>query len=245
MNNKRATQNCANKIKFIFNNFSNIFSFFGNFFIPFTTFRHSKTMHTFTFMFLILVAAVDVDGLTRTVAKSLSRATFLKMSGGVLIPLKPVLIPLKPANAIDFTPIDKLTPGSKVDALDRLNMYRTELCVLCRDFDFIKKGGGDEIRRWVGTVNTQHLYGVNPTLKYLQGEATDIVTYTESMDEFRSLLTSADTAAYSSLFVEFSAAKGTADEYLNIAKGDLIAAQRELDIMFKELELDTPRRSCL
>ena len=137
-------------------------------------------MHSFTFMFLILVA-VDVDGLTRT---EISRATFLKMSGGVLIPLKPVLIPLKPANAIDFTPIDKLTPGSKVDALDRLNMYRTELCVLCRDFDFIKKGGGDEIRRWVGTVNTQHLYGVNPTLKYLQGEATDIVPTPKAWTSF-------------------------------------------------------------
>ena len=179
MNNKRATQTCAKQNQIFSTKFSNFLIFLG-FLIPFTTFRHSKTMHSFTFMFLILVA-VDVDGLTRT---EISRATFLKMSGGVLIPLKPVLIPLKPANAIDFTPIDKLTPGSKVDALDRLNMYRTELCVLCRDFDFIKKGGGDEIRRWVGTVNTQHLYGVNPTLKYLQGEATDIVPTPKAWTSF-------------------------------------------------------------
>ena len=48
------------------------------------------------------------------------------------------------------------------------------------------RGGGDNIRRYLGTVGTTSpLYGIKTVFKYLQEDAGDIVEFTENMNEVR------------------------------------------------------------
>ena len=47
------------------------------------------------------------------------------------------------------------TPGTKMNASDgkvRFALARKDIQHLLENYDEIKKGGGDEVRRWLGTV---------------------------------------------------------------------------------------------
>jgi hypothetical protein len=104
--------------------------------------------------------------------------------------------------------------------------------------DVVKSGGGDNVRRYLGTVGlTSAMYGIMKVMKDLQPEALDIVEYTEAMDEFDSSLRAADTACYSANFVEYSAAKTKPEKFF---KDALIESKRMLnsmDAMASELNL--------
>jgi hypothetical protein len=123
-------------------------------------------------------------------------------------------------------------------ALERFRLGRKDLVDLLENYDSIMAGGGDSVRRYLGTVGLNSgLYGITKVLKSLQEEAEDIVEYTENMNEFNAYLNAADTACYSSNFVEHSSAKGTPAGYLRDAKGDAKNMLVYLDRMAKELNL--------
>jgi len=123
-------------------------------------------------------------------------------------------------------------------ALERFRLGRKDLIDLLDNYDSIMAGGGDSVRRYLGTVGLNSgLYGITKVLKSLQEEAEDIVEYTENMNEFNAYLNAADTACYSSNFVEHSSAKGTPEGYLRDAKGDAKNMLVYLDRMAKELNL--------
>lgn len=98
---------------------------------------------------------------------------------------------------------------------------RRTLDELINNYDVISRDGGDNVRRYLGTVGTTSaLYGIDKVLKELLSEAEDIVEYSENMEEFVYYLKAADTACYSANFVEFSAAKTKPEKFLNDAKSD-------------------------
>ena len=129
-------------------------------------------------------------------------------------------------------------PLEKDFAFERFKLARKDLEGLLNDYDNISQGGGDNVRRYLGTVGvTSGMYGITKVLKELQEEADDIVEYTENMNEFDSYLRAADTACYSANFVEFSAAKTKPEKFLEDAKMDSKNMLKAMERMAAELKL--------
>lgn len=149
------------------------------------------------------------------------------------------------ASAVVMTPEgggNVFQPGAKLsadDAKKRLLLARTDICYLLDHYSEIsEEGGGDAVRRYLGTVGvTSGMYGILKVLKGLQEEAEDIVEYTETMDEFNAYLYQAEGAAYQSLFVEHSSAKGTPESLLATAKQDIVQMKKYMDLMATQLGL--------
>ena len=132
-------------------------------------------------------------------------------------------------------------PGQKLsteDAKKRFILARQDVKYLLDNYPEVSKGGGDAVRRYLGTVGvTSGMYGISKVLKKLQEEADDIVEYTETMEEFNAYLYQAEGAAYQSLFVEHSSAKGTPESLLATAKQDVIKMVKFMDQMGVQLSL--------
>ncbi|GMI45807.1 hypothetical protein TrCOL_g10951 [Triparma columacea] len=157
----------------------------------------------------------------------------------------PILIPVLLTNptpakaAYDVSVTNKaisIKPKSSEEARKRFQEARTSINYLLQNYDTICEGGGDNIRRYLGTVGTSSpLYGIKSVFKYLQEESEDIVEFTENMNEFDRNLTGADGQAYSSMFVEFSAAKGTTKDYYKEAFKEVQMMKKAIDNMNAEL----------
>lgn len=120
----------------------------------------------------------------------------------------------------------------------RFQDARSTMVDLVNNYDSISKLGGDNVRRYLGTVGTASaMYGIEKVLKDLQNEANDIVVYTENMDDFSYYLRAADTAVYSANFVEFSAAKTKPEKFFDDAKSDCKNLLLHMDNMANELNL--------
>lgn len=126
----------------------------------------------------------------------------------------------------------------KDKAIERFKMARDDLTGLLKNYDEISAEGGDNIRRYLGTVGvTSGMYGITKVMKELQDEAEDIVEYVEDMNEFNAFLNQADTACYSANFVEFSAAKTKPEEFYRNAKTDIQQMEKLMSAMARELGL--------
>jgi len=123
-------------------------------------------------------------------------------------------------------------------AKTRFVQARKDLQYLLDNYDEIQKGGGDNIRRYLGTVGvTSAMYGISKVMKELQEEANDIVEYTENMNEFDAYLRAADTACYSANFVEFSAAKTKPEKFFEDARTETGLMRGAMDRMASEIGL--------
>lgn len=123
-------------------------------------------------------------------------------------------------------------------AKERFQLARESLNYLLEHYDEIAAGGGDNVRRYLGTVGTTSgLYGIPKVLKELQDEAADVVEYTENMSDFDYYLRAADTAVYSANFVEYSAAKTRPEKFFADAKADAERMKVYMDNMAAELNL--------
>lgn len=136
------------------------------------------------------------------------------------------------SSAVLFSPDQKL---SKEDAKYRFTNAQADLKYLLDNYVSISEGGGDNVRRYLGTVGiTSNLYGIRKVLKVLQDEAGDIVEYTETMNDFDASLIGADQACYSTMFAKQSSAK----TYLfNDAKNEVKRMITYMDAMAKEINL--------
>lgn len=120
----------------------------------------------------------------------------------------------------------------------RFQDARKTLNYLIDNYDSISKEGGDNVRRYLGIVGTTSaMYGITKVMKELQDEAEDIVEYTENMQDFDYYLRAADTAVYSAIFVEFSAAKTKPEKFFADAKSDCMKMRLYMDNMAAELTL--------
>ena len=133
------------------------------------------------------------------------------------------------------------SPGTKLSAEDgkkRFSLARKEVQYLLDNYDEISQGGGDAVRRYLGTVGVaSNMYGITKVVKDLRDEAEDLVEFTETANEFEAYMFQADGAAYQSLFVEHSSAKGTPASFLATAKKDIFSMQAYMDDLARQLNL--------
>ena len=118
------------------------------------------------------------------------------------------------------------------EAKARFKEGQESLDYLLKNYDEICEGGGDNVRRYLGTVGTTSgLYGIAKVMKILQAEADDIVEYTEIMNEVNSALVGADGSAYMAIFTGTSTSGVPESKYYADAKIEIkraIASMQEL-----------------
>ncbi len=124
------------------------------------------------------------------------------------------------------------------EAKARFREGQTSLVYLLNNYDEICEGGGDNIRRYLGTVGTSSgLYGIAKVMKVLQQEAEDIVEYTEVMNEINSALVGADGSAYMAIFTESSTSGVPPKKYFDDAKIEVKRAIASMQEIAKQLDI--------
>lgn len=153
-----------------------------------------------------------------------------------------VSLPSSPANALlldNTSPDLPAFAGGIEEAKERFKLAIADIDDLLNNYDVISKSGGDNVRLYLGTQGVKsHMYGIMKVLKTLKEEADDIVEYTEAMDSFEAYKNQAEGAAYQSMFVEHSSAKGTPESFLKTAKGDVVNLRKYMGDLAAQLHLD-------
>ena len=152
----------------------------------------------------------------------------------------------QPAFAADVLLMDKSSPdippfkGDVADAKSRFKLAIKDIDNLLANYDEISRSGGDNVRLYLGTQGVKsHMYGISKVLtKYLREEVDDIVEFTEALNEFDAYLYQAEGAAYQSMFVEHSSAKGSPQSFLQTAKGDIVNMRRFMGDLALQLGID-------
>jgi hypothetical protein len=156
---------------------------------------------------------------------------------------------IKPAPTL-ATIMDINTPGASTfkpgqtigieEAKERFRLAIKDIDELIDNYDEITKGGnGDNVRRYLGTVGVKsHMYGISKVLKELREEVDDVVEFTETVADFESYLFQAEGAAYQSLFVEYSSAKGSPESFLATARKDIITMRKYMGDLARQLNMD-------
>ena len=96
-----------------------------------------------------------------------------------------------------------------------------EVSRLSADFDsIVAGGGGDGVRRSLGVVGTESpIYLIEAAFRLLfEADDTLPMEYIESVENLMRNLSSADSEAYSAIFIEFSSAKGKPADYFARSK---------------------------
>ena len=124
------------------------------------------------------------------------------------------------------------------EAKARFQEGQASLDYLLAHYDEICEGGGDNVRRYLGTVGTSSgLYGIAKVMKILQDAADDIVEYTETMNEINAALIGADGSAYMAIFTEASTSGVPPAKYYGDAKIEIERAIRSMQEIAKQLDI--------
>ena len=196
-------------------------------------------MNTFTVLTIIGAAAlqqVEAFSLPNTPQDRRSMIQQIVTASATVVAL-----PSSPANAlIDNASRDvPAFAGGIAEGKERLKLAIADIDDLLNNYDVITKSGGDNVRLYLGTQGVKsHMYGIMKVLKSLKEEADDIVEYTEAMDSFEAYKNQAEGAAYQSMFVEHSSAKGTPESFLKTAKGDIVNLRKYMGDLAAQLHLD-------
>lgn len=102
---------------------------------------------------------------------------------------------------------------------------------LLENWGSISKGGGDAIRKELGTANfgteTSPLFQIEKAFKILrENPNVDIIEFTELSEEFNNALVRADTMAYSSIFAGGSGKPTPPQVYIDKAKKEVEGLQQ-------------------
>ncbi len=174
---------------------------------------------------------------SHAMSRTASRRGFLQC----LVSIGPTMITLPVIAATPRQPTNVFADKnfSIEDAKKRFQDARQDLNYLLDNYsDISKNGKGDAVRNYLGTQGiNSNLYGIQKVLKILADAAEDIVEYTESMEEFNAYYYQAEGAAYQSMFIEHSSAKGSPELFLATAKQDIIQMQKCMDQLARQLNL--------
>ena len=128
-----------------------------------------------------------------------------------------------------------LTPD---EARSRFREGRDSLEYLLENYDAICEGGGDNIRRYLGTVGTTSgLYGIQKVMKTMMNSADDIVDYTETMERVNAALVGADGSAYMAIFTETSTSGVPKEKYFRDAKIEAQRARAAMEDLAKQMNI--------
>jgi len=124
------------------------------------------------------------------------------------------------------------------EAKTRFRQGQESIAYLLDNFDTICEGGGDNVRRYLGTVGTTSgLYGIGKVLKLLSSEADDLVEYNEAAEEFNAALTGAEGSAYMAIFTESSTSGVPASKYFKDCKTEALRVQQKMTEIAKQLNI--------
>jgi hypothetical protein len=130
-----------------------------------------------------------------------------------------------------------LTP---VEARKRFQQGQASLQYLMNHYDEICLGGGDNVRRYLGTVGTSSgLYGLAKVMRSLQDEAEDLVDFTELQTEIETSIQQANGSAYMAIFVSTSTSGVPPEKYFRDALIEIKRASKGMDEMSALLSMDS------
>jgi len=115
-----------------------------------------------------------------------------------------------------------------------------ELGKLLDNFDDVSgNGGGDGIRRVLGTVGTDSpVYLIEKAFRLLfDADESLPMEYIEKVESLMRELASADSEAYSAIFIEFSSAKGKPADYFKRSKAAVVRARDDWKELMGYLKL--------
>lgn len=162
-----------------------------------------------------------------TTAHGRTRRDFVAITSALIVAAPPL------------SDVTRANAAEDIDAKEQFIAARKDLHELIANYsDITAKGGGDAVRNRLGTqgVNSK-LFGIQKVLKTLKADAEDIVEYTETMDEFNAYYYQAEGAAYQSMFIAHSSAKGTPESILKTAKNDIVQMEKYMDQLAVQLKL--------
>ena len=116
------------------------------------------------------------------------------------------------------------------EAEERFRAGRASVDYLLNNYDEVCEGGGDNVRRYLGTVGTQSgLFGISKAMKTLADKADDIVEYTELSREIEQCIEQADGSAYMAIFVTTSTSYTPPAKYFADAKIEVKRLAKAMD----------------
>jgi hypothetical protein len=116
------------------------------------------------------------------------------------------------------------------EAEERYRAGRATVDYLLKNYDEICDGGGDNVRRYLGTVGTTSgLFGISKAMKTLAEKADDIVEYTELSREIEQCIEQADGSAYMAIFVTTSTSYTPPAKYFGDAKIEVKRLAKAMD----------------
>lgn len=126
-------------------------------------------------------------------------------------------------------------------AIQRFLEGKQSLEYLVDHYDEICMGGGDNVRRYLGTVGVgSGLYGISKVLKILQksdGLVDDVVEFSDLSDELISAINQADGSAYMAIFTTFSSSSTPPKKYFDDSKVEAKTALRIMNELSEQLNL--------
>ena len=129
----------------------------------------------------------------------------------------------------------QLTPE---EAEELFREGRKSLQYLLDHYDEICEGGGDNVRRYLGTVGTSSgLFGISKVMRALSERADDIVEYTETMNEVDKCIQQADGSAYMAIFVTTSSSSTPPAKYFADAKIEIKRCAEAMDQLAAMVDL--------
>jgi len=119
---------------------------------------------------------------------------------------------------------------SMSEAESRLKEGRKSIQYLLDHYDEICQGGGDNVRRYLGTVGTSSgMFGIQKVMNVLSDKADDFVEYTELSNEVIKSINQADGSAYMAIFVTTSTSQTPPSKYFGDAKIEIKRCIKALD----------------
>ena len=116
------------------------------------------------------------------------------------------------------------------EAEERFRAGRATVDYLLNNYNEVCDGGGDNVRRYLGTVGTQSgLFGISKAMKTLADKADDIVEYTELSREIEQCVEQADGSAYMAIFVTTSTSYTPPEKYFGDAKIEVKRLAKSMD----------------
>ena len=124
------------------------------------------------------------------------------------------------------------------EARDRFVEARKSMQYLLENFDEICKGGGDNVRRYLGTVGTSSgMFGVVKVMKILSQEADDLVEFTEAANEVEQCVQQADGSSYMAIFVTTSSSGTPPEKYFSDALVEIKRCIKAMDEVARQIDL--------
>ena len=181
-----------------------------------------RPSHVLAVLLLAQAAALRVS-LSRRAIVTAARNTGLLVSTSALLPTAASATGNMPAVQGTVTKMDGSVKKASTPAAAKTQITAgfTEVSRLFDDYEsIIASGGGDGVRRSLGVVGTDSpIYLIEAAFRLLfEADDTLPMEYIETVESLMRNLSSADSEAYSAIFIEFSSAKGKPADYFARSK---------------------------